>query len=324
VKFQLYLNPLTYHLQIISEGQRIQSAESVLLAERDPDQEMIFSSDCAFYNPLLKRYDALQLFLVNGEQALIGYHSGKAPIAFSSKAERAQISRGWFKIAPRNLNASDVPVDVYQQLESIPRMKGVLSQALRSRMGLRVPEELEARDFAAWIAWISAQRLAVTPTIRRCFEALKMHPEFLIFPEATKIFLSTGVEPEPLFDVRMRYCEIKTTKQILKQLFESYEHQMKVPRSLVEAGDVTELLARAVERFGENLDQLETYPTGLDTIDSNEEPLIEKGWVILARGPDDQQYRLLSSLSNPPDSIHDLFAKVIEEQEQNATTTTRR
>jgi hypothetical protein len=313
MKFQLYINPRNQHIQIVTENQRTSSTDFVLIAERDPAQEILFEWDCAYYNPLLKKNDATQLFLVNGNLELIGYNSGKAPGSLT-KAERKQLWRGWFKLAPRALSAYDIPSVVLVQLEKIPQMKGVISQALRSGMGLRVPEELEAKTSNDWIAWIMAQRMAVTPTIKSCFEQLKVNSHFLIFPEAVKTFILTGIEPEPLVQIRMRYCEIRTLRQVTRQLFESYEHNMEVPKSLLDLGSDA-LLTHAKEKWGKDWYKVQDYPTGSDVIQVPEEAKVEGGMIIFAKAANQLEYQLLSPLTNLPSSIHDIFAKIIEEQE---------
>jgi hypothetical protein len=312
MKFQLYINPINHYIQIVTEEQRT-APDYALIAERDPAEEILFEWDCAYYNPLLKKNDASQLFLVNGNSELLGYNSGKAPGSLT-KAERKQLWRGWFKLAPRGLSAYDVPPAIFAQLSRIPKMKGVISQALRGGMGLRVPEELECKNSDDWMAWITAQRMAVTPTIKSCFEQLKTNPHFLIFPEAVKTFLLTGIEPEPQVQIRMRYCEIRTIRQVARELFESYEHNMTVPKSLLDLGSEA-ILALAKEKWGEGWDKVQDYPTGSDVIEVPEETGIEGGMIIFAKAAGQLEYRLLSPPSNIPNSIHDIFAKVIEEQE---------
>jgi hypothetical protein len=312
MKFQLYINPHNQHIQIVTENQQT-APDYALIAERDPAQEILFEWNCAYYNPLLKKNDASQLFLVNGKGELIGYNSGKAPGSLT-KAERKQLWRGWFKLNPRTLSAYDIPPAVLTQLSKIPKMKGVISQALRGGMGLRVPEELEAKTSDEWMAWITAQQMAVTPTIKSCFEQLKANSHFLIFPEAVKTFLLTGVEPEPQVHVRMRVLEIRTIKQVTRQLFESYERNMTVPKSILDLGSEA-LLAYAKEKWGEGWDKVQEYPTGSDVVQGPEETGVEGGTIIFAKDTNQPEYRLLSPSTNLPSSIHDIFAKIIEEQE---------
>jgi hypothetical protein len=313
MKFQLYINPINRHIQIVTEDQRT-APDFVLIAERDPTQEILFEWDCAYYNPLLKKNDATQLFLVNGNSELIGYNSGKAPGSLT-KAERKRLWRGWFKLSPRTLSTYDVPPAIFAQLAKIPKMKGVISQALRGGMGLRVPEELECKTSDDWLAWITAQRMAVTPTIKSCFEQLKAHSYFLIFPEAIKTFLLTGVEPEPQVHVRMRYCEMRIVRQVERQLFESYERNMDVPKSILDLGNEA-LLTYAKEKWGEDWNKVQDYPTGSDVvIDDGRPPFVEGGMIIFAKAANQSEYRLLSPPTNLPSSVHDIFAKVIQEQE---------
>jgi len=315
MKFQLYINAVNHHVKIITEGQQ-SGADFVLLAERDPEEEIQFTSDCAYYNPLLKRIDALQLFLVNGTGDLMGYHSGRPPGSLN-KAERKILWRGWFKLIPRNLSALDVPPLIFAQMQRFPKMKGVISQAIRTQMGLRVPDELEAPDIDAWMAWIMAQRMAITPVIKSCFEQLRTSPSFLVFPVPVKTFFLTGVEPEPQFEIRVRRCEIRTVKQLQRQLFESYEHRLTVPKSLLDAGNDA-LLAHAKKEWGDDWDQIQQYSTGSDLIQADKAESIETGLIIFVKGPNDSSFQFWSDPAGRPDSIHDLFAKVIEEQEHNA------
>jgi hypothetical protein len=313
MKFQLHINPLNHHVQIITEAEQTATPDFALIAERDPDQEIVFEQGCAYYNPLLKKNDAVQLFLVNGNRELIGYNSGKAPGSLT-KVERKALWRGWFKLPPRGLSAYDIPSAIFAQLSQIPKMKGVISQALRGGMGLRVPEELEAKTSDDWMAWIMAQQMAVTPTIKTCFEHLKTHPHLLIFSERVKTFLLTGIEPEPQVQIRMRYCEIRTTKQVTRELFESYEHRLEVPKSILDSGTEA-ILAHANEKWGPGWDRVQDYPTGHDVLPAQEETQVEGGMIMLARGAGEREYRLLGPPVNLPSSIHDIFAKVIEEQE---------
>jgi hypothetical protein len=313
MKFQLHINPINHFLQIVTEGTQV-APDFIMIAERDPAQEILFEWDCAYYNPLLKKNDASQLFLVNGNLELIGYNSGKAPGSLT-KAERKQLWRGWFKLPPRALSAYDVPPPIFAQVSKIPQMKGVISQALRSGVGLRVPEELEVKTSDDWMNWITAQRMAVTPTIKRCFEQLKTNSHFLIFSEAVKTFLLTGVEPEPQIKIRMRYCEIRTVRQVMRELFESYEHNMEVPKSLLDLGSDA-ILALAKEKWGEGWDRVQDYPTGSDVVQEAQEIQVEGGMIIFAKADNQPEYRLLSPPSNLPSSVHDIFAKVIQEQEQ--------
>lgn len=321
MKFYLYINPDSKYLQVVAEGQHaVIEGSSVLVAERDPDEAMLFERDCAYYNPLLKRNDALQLFLVDGENKLIGYNSGRPPGSMT-KAEHKACQRGWFKFSPRPLSPAEVPTDILIQLKAIPKMKGVLSQALRTRLGLRVPEELEAVTFNDWISWLGAQRMAVPPSVRASFELLKDNAGLLRLPEETKSHLLTGQAPEPKFDVRMRYCEIRTSRRVTRGLYESYEHTLSVPKSVLEDGKEA-LLSLAQEKFGSNWALIQDYPTGID-IDSDEpETSTERALVVFVRASGDAHYQLWAGPKEDlPNSIHDIFAKVIGEQENNAKRT---
>lgn len=321
MKFQLYLKARTNHLWIIAEGQRMVLSDYLLLSERDPDQEIQFQEGYAYYNPLLKRTDASQLFLVNGAAELIGYLSGKAPGPLS-KADQRAAQRGWFQLIPRNLSESDIPPNILQQLRANPKMKGVISQALRTGMGLRVPEELEISDYADWMSWITSHRMAVTPLVKNCFRSLKTDSGYLIFPQETRTFLLTGTQPESQIQVRIRRCEIKIKKQFTRQLFESLEQKLVLPKSVVDAG-YESILARAKESLTEGWDEIvDDYPTGTDLVidDSpSAEEVIETGLIILVKAPDDVGYRLLTGSPefNRPGSIYDIFAKVIEQEEYN-------
>jgi hypothetical protein len=312
-KFKLYLDIESRNLSItlidIPQPWR-------LLSERDPEVPIEFTPGHAYFNPLLKKRDATQLFLAQlylNSVELIGVNSGKPPVKGQTKVENTQMQRGWFELPPQLLTWGEIPNALQNRIYQIPKMIPVLSQLLRTQLGLKVPAGTKFETGDQWRDWICTQRLVFTPAIKQAFERINLYPDRLGFPPRIKAMMQTGVEPAPVFKVRIRWCELKEQKLIQRKLYESSEWEIEATKEQLDAGPEA-ILALAEEVYGKSWNTVSSYPTGEDELKTTE--TITTSGPIIHVQPENEANTLWKKFPEPlPLSAYSILTNEIDEQE---------
>jgi hypothetical protein len=268
-----------------------------LIAERDPDVPIEFKPGLAYFNPLLQGKEGLQVYLANAEN-LIGYRSGKPP-AKRSKAMHEQQARGWFELPRENIRyLSDLDSELRSMIERSPGLAGVIAQKLRSNLGLAVPHDLKVTTTADWIRWLEGQSMSLRPSLKQSFNTLYNAPgngkEFLTFSEANRIYMLTGIEPEPNWQILIRWVELRQVKSINQQLFESPEWKLSVPETVIRQGEQA-VLEYANQHLTKTWSTLDSYPTGENRSDEVSTRTISTGPIIYYRPEYSDKYGLFAA-----------------------------
>jgi hypothetical protein len=299
MKLALYLDNYNYYLHVMKKIEP-DNGNYILVSERDPDEPIEFKTDCFYFNPLLRKGET-HLYSLDAQGELTSIYSGK-PI----KTKAAE-TRAWFTLYPINLRISDIHPDVSRLITRSPKLTGVIAQVARATMNLRIPSDLGLSSKDAWVKWICDQKQILTPTLKNAFGLLHNSIATLTFAEGLKTYLETGKEPEPIVEIKIRWCEIREVKSIKRQLYESPNWSLRINPKLLENQE--ELLAYAGSEFGSHWDQVEEYKTGEDIIEEDIKNTSTKVPLIFVKeGPN---WRLLSPPVNGPTSIHDMFNEAI-------------
>lgn len=306
-EFYLMYDPNSYSFRIAYEKY---DDKQIFLAKRDPDIPIDFKPGKTYFNPLLKKRDALALYL--GPEP-VSMYSGKPPGRFASKAENARADRGWFELEPQLLEWEDIPSSIREKIYQIPKLTGVLSQLLRSALGLRVPPETQFESGEAWQAWVCAQKMLVKPIVKASFNQLIVQPDRLFFPDKFKKAMLTGVLPEPVIRARVRWCSLKECTTVHRNLFESEEYEITVTKADLNAG-ITRILAMAESQFGPDWKQFFAGPTGRDTVASSETEL-QSGPLVHIRIEDESDYQLWHKFADAPVSVQSVLNQVINDED---------
>jgi hypothetical protein len=293
MKLRLYLN---HGFFTILPEKQTPGDGLVLVAERDPDTPIEFKPGLAYFNPLLQGKEGLQVFLANAEN-LIGYRSGKPPTR-RSKTVSEQQTRGWFELPRENIHyPEDLDSELRSMIERSPALTGVIAQKLRSNLGLAVPHDLKVTTTDQWISWLQGQSVPLRPSLRQAFNALYTLPGNLTFSEVNRIYMLTGVEPEPQWQVLIRWVELKQVRSVSQQLFESPEWKLAVPETVLMQGSEV-VLAYANQHLVKHWATVDSYPTGENRMDDATTQTILTGPIIYFRPEYSEKYGLLAAPKN--------------------------
>lgn len=307
MKFSLLLSEYNSSIFILKETDPLDFDESLVqLSKRDPEQPVELRTDCFYFNPLLKKNEANYLYSVSGNDFIIS-HTGK-PL----KGLKKDQGRGWFMLPPVALRKSDIHLEVMKLITRSPRLTGVIAQLARATMGLKVPPELNCPSKDDWLAWICAQKHSLTPQMVNAFNLLRAGTALLKMSDQIRSYLETGQEPEPVHQIRVRWCELREFNSIKRRLYESGEWEMEISPKTLAAGKEA-LIKEADAKFGAGWAQIEEYVTGEDVIENEQEKSRAKVPLFFIKNG--SAWELINFPGTPdslPMSINDLFNEAIK------------
>lgn len=309
--FNLYLNGAV--MGILPETVSLDPKYQIL-SSRDPDQPIEFKIGYVYFNPLLKNKEGFQAYLMT-PAGLMGYQSGKPPVRLS-KAETAQLSRGWFELPRAKLTPKDLHPQLIYLIDRTPTLVGVIAQSMRAQLGLHIPDDLKVTNANEWYAWLTTQEVPCPPSLRRILTALYINPHNLVFSRETREFMLTGIKPEPAYLVRLRWAEIKEIKIVTQQLYESMEWEITVPESIIKEGSAA-VLNFADKQLGPEWHKLEKYPTGENKKETSEPETVSSAPLIFYRPEHSDQYALYARSAEPwtgAPSVIDLLSEATKKQ----------
>jgi hypothetical protein len=297
--FKLTLSLYDHHFAVLLEPEKT-ADETIILSTIDLDKPAELETDHLYFNPLLK---VPQLCRVNSDRQFINFYTGN--VVKASK----QFGYGWFPIAPVFLKQADISTELGRLIIRSPKLTGIIAQVARQTMGIRVPADLTLDSKEAWIAWICAQKVPLSPSAKAAFNTLRAGTTRLLMTDHVKAWLLSGQEPEPVYDVRIRWCTLRNYRVVKRRLFESFEWDMVATKKLLEGGKEA-LLAQGATQFGDGWDKSADYATGEDVIElETEDPIVQ--FPIIHIRPPGGTWKLLEEVPSKPVSVTDLFNQAI-------------
>jgi hypothetical protein len=304
MNIKLTLSTYDFSLKLSKETDVPTQEQTItVLSVRDPDQSVELRTDYLWFNPLLKKNDWMHLYSLDADHNFTSIYSGK-----SLKGLKKEQARGWFGIAPITLTKSNIPAELLRLIIRSPQLSGVIGQMARASLGLRIPPDLNCQTKEDWVTWFNTQVQPLSSYARHAFNNIRTGTSTLGLTSELRTYLETGREPEPIYELRIRWCELRTFTSVRRKLFESAERDLTVTTTVLNQGK--EAVLNAAEKlFGLGWNQVEEYETGEDIVTEEiADQRLTVPIILMRQGTNWVPFGFTEKM---PISIHDLFTEAV-------------